>query len=44
MSRFRVLNKAVLGAFFGQLKDTVLVSHQKCSLAEVLQVRQNEIV
>ena len=44
MSRFRVLNKTVLGSFFGQLKDIVLVAPQKCSLAEVLPVRQNEIL
>ena len=44
MSRPRVLNKAVLGGLFDQLKEIVLVAPQKCSLAEVLPVRQNEIV
>ena len=43
ISRFRVLNKAVLGGFFDQLKDIVLVTPQKSSLAEVLPVCQNEI-
>ena len=44
MSRFRVLNKAVSGAFLDTLKYLVLVAPQKCPLAEVLLVRQNEIV
>ena len=44
MSRFRVLNKAVLGGRFDQLKERVLVAPQKCPLAEALPVCQNEIV
>ena len=44
ISRFGVLNKAVLGRFFDQLKIIVLVAPQKYPLAKVLPVRQNEIV
>ena len=43
-SRFRVLNKAVLRGSFDQSNDIVLVAPQKCPLAEVLPIRQNEIV
>ena len=36
--------KAVLRGSFDQSNDIVLVAPQKCLLAEVLPVRQNEIV
>ena len=43
ISPFRVLNKAVSGAFLDTLKYLVLVAPQKCPLAEALPVCQNEI-